>query len=145
MSNYLGRSLGPLRAFYSLLLLRTTDPRCVLVCECLQLLTALLLVTDPHCSVNSLHLHVVDLSATGPSFGACADKNLEMDAVIEALQADIGAYEPQGQQASPVHCRRDSARSPNNGAAQHVERCAVVEMHRTDTEPQASRSTSVWC
>jgi hypothetical protein len=104
-------------------------------------------ITDPHCSVNSLHLHIVDLSATGPSFGACASKNLEMDAVIEALQADIGAFEPEphGQPASPVDRRRDSTRPPNNGAPQKVERCAVVEMHRTDAEPQASSCTSVWC
>ena len=86
-----------------------------------------------------------------------------MDAVIEALQADIHRAfephdEPHGQQASPADCRRDeqaspadlamrrdSARSPNTGAAQQVVSCAVVEMHRTDTEPQASRSTSVWC
>eukprot|EP00964_Phaeocystis_antarctica_P059337 scaffold35216_cov62-Phaeocystis_antarctica.AAC.2 len=70
-----------------------------------------------------------------------------MDAVIEALQADIGALEPHGQQATPADLamRRDSARSQNTGAAQQVVSCAVVEMHRTDTEPQASRSTSVWC
>ena len=70
-----------------------------------------------------------------------------MDAVIEALQTDIGAFEPHGQQASPADLamRRDSARSPNTGAAQQVVSCAVVEMHRTGTEPQASRSTSVWC
>ena len=82
-----------------------------------------------------------------------------MDAVIEALQADIHrAFEPHGQQTSPADCRRDeqaspadlamrrgSARSPNTGAAQQVVSCAVVEMHRMDTEPQASRSTSVWC
>ena len=107
-------------------------------------------ITDPYCSVNSLHLHIVDLSATGPSFGACAAKNLGMDAVIEALQADIGSFEPHGQQAlalpADLATRRELARSTNTGAPQKVERCAPVdEMHRTDTEPQASRSTSAWC
>ena len=89
------------------------------------------LITDPHCSVNSLHLHIVDLSATGPSFGACAAKNLGMDAVVEALQADIGAFEAHadGQQALAL-------------PADHA---PVDEMHRTDTEPQASRCTSAWC
>ena len=94
-----------------------------------------------------MHLHIVDLSATGPSFGACATKNLEMDAVVEALQADIGSFEPHGQQALPADLatRRELARSTNTGAPQKVERCAVDEMHRTDTEPQAPRSTSAWC
>ena len=48
----------------------------------------------PHCSVNSLHLHIVDLSATGPTYGACKLKNLRMDMVLQCLQEEIKALEP---------------------------------------------------
>ena len=47
----------------------------------------------PHCSVNSLHLHIVDLSKTGPTFKACNHKNLPMDMVLKALQKEITDFE----------------------------------------------------
>ena len=43
----------------------------------------------PHCSVNSLHLHIVDLSKTGPTYEACRFKNLSMDMVLTALDKEI--------------------------------------------------------
>ena len=46
----------------------------------------------PHCSVNSLHLHIVDLSKTGPTYEACRFKNLSMDMVLTALEDEIKEY-----------------------------------------------------
>ena len=46
----------------------------------------------PHCSVNSLHLHIVDLSKTGPTYEACRFKNLSMDMVLKALEDEIKEY-----------------------------------------------------
>ena len=43
----------------------------------------------PHCSVNSTHLHIVDLSTTGPTYDAIKQRNLKMDFVIEALEEEI--------------------------------------------------------
>ena len=43
----------------------------------------------PHCSVNSLHLHIVDLSELGPTFEALSHKNLSMDMVLRALEDEI--------------------------------------------------------
>ena len=47
----------------------------------------------PHCSVNSLHLHIVDLSKTGPTYEACRFKNLSMDIVLTALEKEIKEYQ----------------------------------------------------
>eukprot|EP00439_Symbiodinium_sp_Y106_P075919 s8_g15.t1 len=41
-----------------------------------------------HNSVNSLHLHVVDLDFTGPSFESQKFKNLPMDAVLQVLEQE---------------------------------------------------------
>ena len=55
----------------------------------------------PHCSVNSLHLHIVDLSATGPTYDACKHKNLRLDMVLEALEKEINALEPTKNASTP--------------------------------------------
>ena len=47
----------------------------------------------PHNSVNSLHLHMVDLSATGPTFDALSYKNLPLDAVLTVLKAELAEAE----------------------------------------------------
>ena len=47
----------------------------------------------PLCSVNSLHLHIVDLSETGPTYEACRFKNLSMDMVLTALEKEIKEYQ----------------------------------------------------
>ena len=46
----------------------------------------------PHCSVNSLHLHIVDLSETGPSYKYHSHKNLSMDMVLTALEKEIAEF-----------------------------------------------------
>ena len=46
----------------------------------------------PHCSVNSLHLHIVDLSEVGPTYAACSHKNLPMDMVLTALDKEIKEF-----------------------------------------------------
>ena len=46
----------------------------------------------PLCSVNSLHLHIVDLSETGPTYEACRFKNLSMDMVLKALEDEIKEF-----------------------------------------------------
>ena len=46
----------------------------------------------PHCSVNSLHLHIVDLSEVGPTYHACSHKNLPMDMVLTALDKEIKEF-----------------------------------------------------
>ena len=47
----------------------------------------------PHCSVNSLHLHIVDLSETGPTYEACSHKNLSMELVLKTLKQEIEKLE----------------------------------------------------
>ena len=47
----------------------------------------------PHCSINSLHLHIVDESEVGPSYEACRFKNLSMDIVLTALEKEIKEYQ----------------------------------------------------
>ena len=46
----------------------------------------------PLCSVNSLHLHIVDLSEVGPTYEACRFKNLSMDMVLTALEKEIAEF-----------------------------------------------------
>ena len=43
----------------------------------------------PYNSVQSLHLHVVDLGATGPTFAALAYKNLLLDDVLKVLRDEL--------------------------------------------------------
>jgi len=49
----------------------------------------------PHCSVNSTHLHIVDLATTGPTYKAIGQRNLKMDFVIQALQEEISSWSTQ--------------------------------------------------
>ena len=46
----------------------------------------------PHSSVNSLHLHIVDLSEVGPTYEALRHKNLSMDMVLKALEKEIAEF-----------------------------------------------------
>lgn len=45
----------------------------------------------PHNSVQSLHVHMVDLRCTGPSFDALNYKNLPVTEVIKALRREMAA------------------------------------------------------
>jgi len=42
-----------------------------------------------HASLNALHLHIVDLDATGPGFEAFKTKSLPLQAVLEVLREEI--------------------------------------------------------
>jgi len=42
-----------------------------------------------HSSVNSLHLHIVDVATKGPTFDALAYKNLPLTAVLQVLRAEL--------------------------------------------------------
>ena len=46
----------------------------------------------PHASINSLHLHIVDLSETGPTYSAFKHKNLPMNSVLRALEKEIAEF-----------------------------------------------------
>ena len=46
----------------------------------------------PLCSVNSLHLHIVDLSETGPTYEALRHMRLSMDMVLKALEDEIKEF-----------------------------------------------------
>merc|ERR1712232_1274306 len=41
-----------------------------------------------HNSVNSLHMHIVDLDYTGPTFHKHANKNIPVEAVVQCLEAE---------------------------------------------------------
>ena len=43
----------------------------------------------PHCSVNSTHMHILDMDRTGPSYEAIKSRNLKMDFVIQAVEEEI--------------------------------------------------------
>ena len=59
----------------------------------------------PHCSVNSLHLHIVDLSATGPTYHACEHTNLPIDFVLNALDNEIKALNLEPKSAATTATR----------------------------------------
>jgi len=44
-----------------------------------------------HNSVNSLHVHIVDLADVGPSYWKCEHKNLSLDMVIKVLREELAA------------------------------------------------------
>lgn len=44
-----------------------------------------------HCSVNSLHLHILDMNATGPTFLALNFKNCPLDAILKVLKEEAAA------------------------------------------------------
>lgn len=44
-----------------------------------------------HASVNSVHLHIIDLSVTGPTFGYCKYKNVPLDDVLQVLKEELEA------------------------------------------------------
>jgi len=59
----------------------------------------------PHGTVNSLHLHIVDLKTTGPTFEHLRHKNLHINFVIEALQSELeelGTVRGHGSRGSTV-------------------------------------------
>jgi hypothetical protein len=43
----------------------------------------------PHVGVNSLHMHIVDLDRTGPTWEALALRNLPVDEVLRALREEL--------------------------------------------------------
>ena len=45
----------------------------------------------PHNSVNSLHMHLVDLAAIGPTFAHLAHKNLAIADVLSVLRSELAA------------------------------------------------------
>merc|ERR1719311_963074 len=47
----------------------------------------------PHCSINSLHLHIVDLSKLGPSWDVMTFKNLHINFVIYALEQEFEKFD----------------------------------------------------
>lgn len=49
-----------------------------------------------HASVNSLHLHVVDLSVAGPTHAHLAFKNLPLEIVLQVLQAELEVASAKG-------------------------------------------------
>ena len=64
----------------------------------------------PFNSVQALHLHIVDLGATGPTFDALAHKNLPLDDVLHVLRAELVAATPLVKlSAHPAASSRSSA------------------------------------
>ena len=45
----------------------------------------------PWCSVNSLHMHILDMAALGPTYAACEHKNLRVEHVIAVIEKEIEA------------------------------------------------------
>lgn len=42
-----------------------------------------------HASVNALHLHLVDLDATGPTYHYLRYKNLPLSSILRVLRAEL--------------------------------------------------------
>ena len=66
--------------------------------------------------MNSLHLHIVDLSDVGPSYDALRFKNLAMDTVLEALQKEIDALQPKPVRRPSQLSRRQEQRRMGVGS-----------------------------
>lgn len=61
----------------------------------------------PHCSVNSLHMHILDLTATGPTYKHLGFKNLPLADVLAVLRdelADAEKAEPAGAKRGDASC-----------------------------------------
>jgi hypothetical protein len=56
----------------------------------------------PHNSVNSLHMHLVDLSVTGPTFAHHAHKNIPVESVLEVLRSELADVNKQRWLSSPA-------------------------------------------
>ena len=56
----------------------------------------------PHNSVQALHLHVFDTSATGPTYDAINYKNLPLDDVLSVLRAEVAASTIETPPSSPI-------------------------------------------
>ena len=46
----------------------------------------------PHNAVHALHLHVVDLRTTGPTYEHLSHKNTPLDAVLKVLRTELSDY-----------------------------------------------------
>jgi len=75
----------------------------------------------PHCSVNSLHLHIVDLSETDLTYEECSYKNLSMELVLKTLKQEIEKLEDEMQLAG----RKNAKRSRAATATAEEEACAA--------------------
>merc|ERR1719272_967816 len=56
----------------------------------------------PHSFVNSLHMHIVDLSVTGPSYDKLSPRNLSIDEVIFVIGEELKALQKKVSAASSI-------------------------------------------
>merc|ERR1712039_741616 len=52
-----------------------------------------------HNNVNSLHLHIVDLNVTGPTYHFLEYKNCPLDVVLKVLNEELAAAAPRAEEA----------------------------------------------
>ena len=76
-----------------------------------------------HASVNALHLHVVDLDATGPSFEALSHKNLPLQAAPQPLHSM--AFSAAAHRPPPIAPTLDAATSIHHPPTAHYPPPAV--------------------
>mmetsp|Transcript_70469 Transcript_70469/g.158377 ORF Transcript_70469/g.158377 Transcript_70469/m.158377 type:complete len:391 (-) Transcript_70469:51-1223(-) len=71
-----------------------------------------------HNSVNSMHLHIVDLDFVGGSFHQMAHKNCPLDAVLEVLlEAETNSMNPSAEKRSPAAMGRSPAHGSRDSRA----------------------------
>ena len=83
----------------------------------------------PHCSVNSTHLHILDLSEPGPTFWHLNFKNLPLDSAIEVLEEELNEF-----------CRLIEAQRQK--VMQQAEPEAQVEVDDDDDDDDIERSVN---
>lgn len=94
-----------------------------------------------HNSVNSLHVHIVDLNWKGPSWAKHAHKNLPLEAVLEVLRQDAEETDRREQQpvrlffaesppAPSAGCRTSSSGAPSRQTSGDISRQLKSELVR---------------
>lgn len=82
-----------------------------------------------HNSVNSLHLHIVDLSEVGPGFEKLSYKNCPLDAVLEVLREELAALQADASPAAaPERGRQSEAIEASTEADQRFKGLSPVRL-----------------
>lgn len=81
-----------------------------------------------HNSVNSLHVHIIDMSVTGPTFDKYRYKNCPLDAVLKVLMEELAASEKGNGETERHISVVESAAAAAEAAKQAAE--AVVSLRR---------------
>jgi len=96
-----------------------------------------------HNSVNSLHLHVLDMSELGPTFWKLESKNVPLDAVLRVLQEEVSVEDKEGNARRPSTYQesKTAARAASEAAASAAETMNSVQQMVKEQSLRRSTAT----